>query len=82
MSDLLRMMNLHMSHNGTCRKCGIPRDKGNHRKCDKFSSGFTYHANSKETTLAELRKIVEIICQDDRENTPIQFTLHIRQVKD
>lgn len=84
MSDLIRMYGMKCSHNGTCRKCGLPRDKGNHKPCDRWPSngmrrGFRYVANSKETTLAELRNVVEQIVNGDSLDTPVQFEIRIRQ---
>ena len=73
MSDLIRMYGMKMSHNGTCRKCGEPRDKGNHSGCCRWPSGistknhagFHYVANSVETNLAEFKKISDLILQGD-----------------
>lgn len=85
MSDFIRMMGLKMSHNGSCNKCGLPRDKANHKKCDRWpsyygsSKGFHYVANSKETNLAELKKIVEAICAGDNDKTPVRFEIRIIQ---
>lgn len=77
---------MKMSHNGTCRKCGIRRDKGNHKGCDRWPSmmshraGFHYVANSKETTIAELKNIVNIITDRESDDTPLQFEIRVRQV--
>jgi hypothetical protein len=86
MSSLIRMLGMKMSHNGTCRKCGQPRDKGNHSKCDRWpcgngiGKGFHYVANSKETNLAEFKKMIALIAKGDADDTPVQFEIRIRQV--
>lgn len=85
MSDLIRAYYMKISHKGTCRKCGVSRENGSHKSCDRWPSGMTmqgglhYEANSKETTLADLKKIVEVICEGDSDDTPVQFTIRIRQ---
>lgn len=84
MSDFIRMYGMKMSHNGTCRKCGGRRDKGNHNKCDRWPSGmssrrgFHYVSNSVESTLADLKSVVAAISQGDSDDTPVQFELRIR----
>jgi hypothetical protein len=82
MSDLIRMMHMEMSHNGTCRKCGQPRDKGDHSRCDSIRGGFIYRANSEETTLLELKAMVALICKGDSDDTPIQFKLQVKQCRE
>lgn len=85
MSDFIRMMGLKMSHNGTCNKCGVPRDKANHSKCDRWPSshglgkGFHYVSNSKESTLQDLMSIVKAICAGDDTRTPVRFDLRVMQ---
>jgi hypothetical protein len=85
MSDFIRMMGLKMSHNGTCNKCGKPRDRANHSKCDRWpagngiSRGFHYVANSQETSLAELKNIIAAICAGDDDRTPVRFDIRIMQ---
>lgn len=85
MSYFIRMFGCKMSHNGICRKCKKPRIEGNHKNCDRWpgsmsmSRGFHYVANSEETTLAELKRVVAAICGGDADNTPVQFELRIRQ---
>lgn len=86
MSDLIRMYGMNVSHNGTCRKCGQPRDKGNHSKCDHWpcgngcAVGFHYVANSQETTISEFKKITELIAKGEDDDTPVQFEIRIHQV--
>lgn len=88
MSDFIRAYGMKMSHNGTCRKCGKPRDKGNHTKCDHWPGGFGmktprgvhYAANSRETTIAELKKFVAAICAGEDDATPIHFDIRVREV--
>ena len=87
MSDLIRMYGMKLSHNGTCRKCGVRRDKGNHSKCDRWPSGgfssiagFHYTANSKESNLDEFKKITDLIARGDDPETPVQFEIRVRQI--
>lgn len=88
MSYFIRTYEMKMSHNGTCRKCGKPRDKGNHTKCDRWPGGFGmktpkgihYTANSVDTTLAELKKFVAAVCAGDADDTPVQFDIRVREV--
>jgi hypothetical protein len=90
MSDFIRAYGMSMSFNkGNCRKCGAPRDKGNHRKCDswpggmgmKTPKGLKYVANTDQTTLEELQNIVAAICAgEDVKNTPIHFEIRVREV--
>jgi hypothetical protein len=88
MSDLVWMYGMKMSQSGICRKCGVDRGKGNHKKCDRWPSmisskaGFQYNANSVETTIAELKKIVELIVAGEPEDTPVQFEIRIRGIGD
>jgi hypothetical protein len=85
MSDFIRVYGMKMSHIGTCAKCAKSREKGNHSQCDRWPGinsmrfGFHYVANSKETTLAELKRVVEAICAGDSDQTPVQFEIRIRQ---
>ena len=87
MSDFIRMYGLVMSHNGTCNKCGIKRDKGNHSKCDRWpvrygtGKGFHYTSNSQESTLADLKSIVQAICAGDDDRTPVRFEIRIMQTR-
>jgi hypothetical protein len=81
MSDFIRAIAMKMSHKGICRKCGLRRDESNHSKCDRFRGGFQYHANTTGTTIAELRKIVELLAQGEHDDTPIQFKLHVQAVR-
>jgi hypothetical protein len=87
MSDLIRMMGMKISHNGTCNKCGNKRDIGSHSKCDRWPTmygspkGFSYVSNSKESTLADLKTIVEAICAGDADETPIRFELKVIQTR-
>ncbi len=85
--DLIRMMAMKMAHGLTCNKCGESRQKGNHQKCDRWptaygsSKGFHYVANCKETTLEELKKMVDLICAGEAIETPIRFELKIMQTR-
>jgi hypothetical protein len=87
MSDFIRMYGLKMSHKGVCNKCGDPTDKGNHRKCYRWpvshgcAKGFTYVANARETSLAELKAIVAAICAGDDDETPVRFEIKIMQTR-
>lgn len=87
MSDLIRMRGMKMSHSGNCNKCGEPRSKGNHGKCDRWptyhgsSKGFHYVSNSKESKLVDLKGIVEAICDGDDPNTPVRFEIKILQTR-
>lgn len=87
MSDFIRMLGMKMSRKGTCNKCGDPRDKGNHSKCDRWpiangcSKGFSYVSNSKESTLADLKSIVAAICAGDTDETPVRFEIKILQTR-
>ena len=88
MSAFLRMFSMKMSHNGTCRKCNTPRDKGRHTNCDRWPSGYGmktpkgihYTANSQETTVAELKKFVSMLVAGEDDDTPIQFEIRARAV--
>jgi hypothetical protein len=86
MSDIIRAYGMKMSQGGTCRKCGHPRDKGDHRNCDRWpsshsmNSGFEYGANSRETTIAEFKKIAALISAGESDDTRVQFVIKIRQV--
>ena len=71
-----------MSHNGTCRKCGQQRDKGDHKRCDYFRTGLHYRANSKETTIAEFKSICALISEGEDDDAPVQFDIRIREVFD
>lgn len=87
MSDFIRMYGMKMSHNGACNKCGLQRDKGNHSKCDRWpvshgcAKGFSYVANSHETTIAELKAIIAAICAGDDDKTPVRFEIKILQTR-
>lgn len=87
MSDLIRMYGMKMSRKGACNKCSEPRDKGNHSKCDRWpvgngiSKGFSYVSNSKESTLADLKSIVETICAGDLDEMPVRFEIKIMQTR-
>jgi hypothetical protein len=80
-------MGLKMSHGGTCNKCGEPRNKGNHQKCDRWpsshgcSKGFHYVSNSKESDLADLKTVVAALCVGDDPKTPVRFELKILQTR-
>jgi hypothetical protein len=88
MSDFIRAYGMKMAHNGVCRKCQKPRDKGNHDACDRWPGGFGmktpkgihYVGNSQETTLAELKKFVAAVCAGDDDSTPIQFEIRVREI--
>lgn len=61
---------------GVCRKCGIERTKGNHKKCDLWlarASGWHHLANNETTTGKDLKKLVECIGDD----TPIAFSVKL-----
>lgn len=88
MSDLIRMIGMSVSHNGTCRKCGQPRDKADHHKCDRWPvqygvvKGFHYTGNSRETDLAEFMRIATLISACDDPKTSVRFDIRIMQVDD
>lgn len=84
-SGLIRMLGLKMSRKGSCNKCGISRDSGNHKKCDTWptsyggSKGFHYVSNAKESSLADLKDIVNVICSGEPDDMPVRFELKIMQ---
>jgi hypothetical protein len=76
-----------ISHNGTCRKCKERRDKGSHKKCDRWPTangvgkGFKYIGNADETNVEEFKRVVSILTQGESDDTPVQFEIRIRQVE-
>jgi hypothetical protein len=61
---------------GVCRKCGVERTKGSHKKCDIWlarASGWHHIANNKTTTGKDLKKLAENIGDD----TPIAFSVKL-----
>ena len=85
MSDLIRAYGMTMSSGGNCAKCGEPRDKSNHERCDRWPGinswkrGFRYIGHSSDTTLRDLRWVMEALMNGEDEGTPVQFELRIRQ---
>lgn len=87
MSDLIRMIGMKVSNKGACNKCGNSVESGYHANCNRWpvryglGKGFHYTGNSRETTLADLKKIVTVICAGDVDETPVRFEIKIMQTR-
>jgi hypothetical protein len=86
MSDFIRALGMKLSHGGKCRKCGRLRSEGSHQKCNRWpvkhgcAVGFHYEANSEETTIEELNRVVSALSYGEDPSTPVRFSLNIMQV--
>lgn len=87
MSNLIRMIGMTMSQTGICLRCGEQRDKGNHKKCDRWPSsygcgkGFHFIGNSDKMTIGELKKIVQAIAMGEDDETVVHLDLRVRQAE-
>ena len=64
------------SNKGKCRKCGLDREKANHKKCDLWLSranGWNHVVNNETTTGKDFKKFAESFGDD----TPIGFAVKI-----